>query len=263
MPGIFDPLDAVKQALMLDASAAMTEAQMYEQTLAEQVARRRRLSTYGGSKDQEEMSDSLASGTRLTPGAYAGLSGPEIADTVAQAAWKRSQKDAENRVDAIMLGSERQDVEDARAYERAHGLPPGSVVTGEPSMVPRPTEKELKDRKATRFPVAEPTPYGASAPTLGSIDRGPDGAARYTPNEVLAHPAVERYGNLEAARQNIGQERFYGALAGQSNSVPDFARVLAGQLTAQRLAEMGMGAPDHADPFSAMLYEDPSKRVTY
>jgi len=253
---VFDPLEMMKQSLLMDASASMTEAQAMEASFAEQIARRRRLMEYSGSSDKRRMTENLATGMQLSPSAYAGLAPHEITSTVADATRKAREYQLDAEQEAAVQRSTAADISEAEDASRRLGK---KVI---PSQVtPRPTEKESRDAKRLRAAPDVPAPYGYTAPSLGDIDEGPDGL-RYTPNEALRHPAQERYAPHEGLRRREGPETLYRVMAAQGGPYA-FANALAGQLTAQRLNTMGAAAPDHADPLSAMLYEDPAKLPVY
>lgn len=222
MPGIFEPLDAVKQALMLDASAAMTEAQMYEQSLAAQVAQRRRLARRSpdfadaplDTLGALDLGNSLSHGTKMSPADYAGLNPHEIAATMSYAQDRAARR--EQYAQDIMLNRATDEaLARARRADAAAAGRPGGMTVDLTDTAPEPVDP------AFQRPVLRPQ----------------------TTSERM-------FGGLEDARVQQGNEAFYGALPHATSSIPDFAKQLAGQLSVQRQRQLG---PD--SDIDQLIYE--------
>lgn len=245
MPPWFTALDEMKNALLLDGQAKLTEAEAMEWALADQVAQRRRIAMYKGEK--AKLSEQML--TRpIKPADLHGLSPADMLDVISGAVDKKVEDNAFVEQEAYRQRADAEERAYADELAARQGLPPGSVILGDPASRTSPAPDEN-----VRFPVQRPAPYGtAKLP-------GPYGLKADIP---LNHPAEERYGRLDDIRiATDDNAKFYGGLARGAEDPFTFARVLAGQLTAQRMREMGPDQPDAG--MTELLYLDTSKLPVY
>lgn len=245
MPAWFNSyLDEMKNALLMDGSAMLTEAEAAEWALAEQVAQRRRVTMYKNEKAR--LSEQLQT-QPIKPADLHGLSPADMTDVLSGAVDKKVEDNAYMEQEAYRQRSEAEDRAYADELAAKMGRPPGSVILRAEGL----TQPDPDPRM--HFPVQRPTPFGTAKMP------GPYGYAADVP---LNHPAEERYGRLDDIRIATGDNaKFYGGLARGAEDAYTFARALAGQLTAQRMREVGPDLPDAG--MTDLLYVDPSKLPVY
>lgn len=219
MPDIFSPLEAIKQALLADATQGISEADAREQMFAQQIAQRRRIArlkpgfeTHAqGDLAMTDMAEMLATGNKLSPADYAGLHPHEMVDMVA-----RGRAEAENaRIATNSMFNDMDTEEVLRQYRQKE-----AAAAGMPN--------------ATTLSDAD---YAAGGMTSARNPRLHDLPVPVAPGG----PVEQRFGPLEDMRAKMGPD-FYGSLARSGDDPYAFARDLAGQLSLQRQRAVG---PDH------------------
>lgn len=258
MPGIFDPLDSIKMALMADASNSLSEADAYEQAFAHQIAQRRRMERLAPpvpdaahqsspdfkpeaatrQVDVSELSGDLGRGRAVSPAAYAGLHPHEIAGAVAS-----GQSMAQRRQAALDNIDQRQWIDDTlvRALAKdaaAAGMPNATFLDADLIRQPGAMHGES---------LAPPSNFENEEMPIPNV---------VPPRPPMFGPAEQKFGRFENARTQMQAEgldpnRIYQLMAAEGDDPYAFARNLAGQLSVQRQRQMG---PD--PELDQLMYSD-------
>jgi hypothetical protein len=181
-------LDMMKQTLVVDGSSKLTEAQLQEQALAEQVAMRRRMRGY--SPEEMLRTRDAVRFEKLDQSTFAGLDPNTIMQTLGAAAEAEDFDQNTDKFNASMARARQAEEDYLREMERNHGRPAGtylnmSAADVQPEM-PAMGGFEGNHPEYLQSPVAPAAPYGHTAPMLGDREVGPDGRDRYVGNRPLA-----------------------------------------------------------------------------